>query len=66
MDEARIEQIRHDVAIMKLDLVRVRTYVAIILGIFIITLIAQLYLLYEYWQAMEEASRVFDGLLKLK
>ena len=66
MDEARIEQIRHNVAIMKLDLVRVRTYVAIILGIIIITLIAQLYLLYEYWQAIEEVSRVFDGLRKLK
>ena len=66
MDEARIEQIRHNVAIMKLALVRVRTYVAIILGIIIITLIAQLYLLYEYWQAIEEVSRVFDGLRKLK
>ena len=66
MDEARLEQIRHNVALIKLDLVRVRTYLAIILGIFIITLIAQLYLLYEHWQAIEEVSRAFDGLLKLK
>ena len=66
MDEARIEQIRHNVAIMKLDLARVRTYLAIMLGIFIITLTVQLYLLYEYWQTIEEVSRAFDGLLKLK
>ena len=66
MDEARLEQIRHNVALIKLDLLRIRTYLAIILGIFIITLIAQLYLLYEYWQAIEEVSRAFDGLRKLK
>lgn len=66
MDEARLEQIRHNVALIKLDLLRIRTYLAIILSIFIITLIAQLYLLYEYWQAIEEISRAFDGLRKLK
>ena len=66
MDEARLEQITQNVSFIRQDTDRIRWLVAIIAGIVIITFVAQVYFIYETWQAMDEVSRTFDKLLKFK
>jgi len=64
MDETRLEQLEQNVSFIRQDTDRIRWLVAIIAGIVLITFVAQVYVIYETWQAMEEVSRAFDKLQK--
>ena len=62
MDETRLEQIEQNISFIRQDTDRIRWLVAIIAGIVLISFFAQVYFIYETWQAMDEVSRTFDKL----